>query len=65
MVGLTEQARLARLKLIAQLDLTTSDPDAAHFNAEKLLLEYLEALGDRELANAWRQAKDVQEWWYA
>lgn len=56
---------MSREVLLEQLRTPLRDPEGSHSTAEKLLVEYLRSMGDNELADAWLEARDVQNWWYA
>lgn len=53
---------MTKQEVLAQLGKDRGDEERDHAEAEKALLAYL---NDPEIAAAWEEAKDVQNWWYA
>jgi hypothetical protein len=55
--------REARAKLAAHLRSDIDDPNIHHSAAETLLQEFLHLIGEHEIADLWKEAREG--WWYA
>lgn len=55
-----------RRQILERFKSLGTDEDAAHRGADDLLLEWLDARGDKDIADAWRAAREACDgWWYA
>jgi hypothetical protein len=51
---------------VTELDtLNGGDAEASHWQADDVLIHYLEKTGGKEVANAWVRARDRIGFWYA
>lgn len=49
-------------ELLQALGKNTGDPERDHWEAEESLVAYV---NDPEITDAWKRARDEQNWWYA
>lgn len=58
---MTKEEAIKRLSEFREWD----DPEAAHVEADDILLEYLDSNGHKEVADAWKAVHSLVGFWYA